>query len=165
MKAPIEFEEIFFSGELERNMFIKWLNEKIAQGYVESVEADSNCLQETRFYRIVGEAQIWALGDPVESDYSRGAGFFRKISPPPTTFEPKTFNTIKEYNEFIEWIESRLAIGSIEEIPRIEFENMYPKPNPEHRYVWGMKEDSSIWVIIPPKPNAPGRFIKRTDMI
>lgn len=82
----IEFEEISFAGFGEYDRFVKWIEEKVAQGKVEELEQIGkndfrpivqSLLKYRRYFRMKGDQQVWLLCD---YDGSANACFL-KIDP------------------------------------------------------------------------------------
>ena len=68
----IELEEIRFAGLGEFERFVKWIEEKVAQGKVEELErigkddfrpVAQSLLKYHRYFRMKGDRQVWILSE------------------------------------------------------------------------------------------------------
>lgn len=162
MSNEIELEEIGFGSEGERKRFVIWLDSLISRGLVERVQAESARLLETKFYRVVGDSQIWTLSDLFSPDHTDKWGYFAKLKIPPTKFEEKTFKSYQEYQSFLSWIESRIEIESVTELI-YQSENLWSfTPIVGHRYFYATGKYQERWELVPYSSKNNGMFRRKS---
>lgn len=164
--SEIEFEKMVFKGESEYRRFCVWIFDLVARGQVEKVEARSTNFTQRNFFRIKGETQIWALADPIDSEYVDSWGSFSPLRIIPVNLEEKTFYTSEEFNRFVAWLEEKVSQDSIVELGQevLGYPRLALEEKPAFK-VYRAAGDGDIWVLTEPTNGESGGFKNTSDVI